>query len=47
MPLYGLLRKYLPAPIASLVFALVYAAVIAAIFMLLPVPATDFRYARY
>jgi uncharacterized membrane protein YccC len=47
MPLYGLLRKWMPAPAATLVFVLVYAGMIAAIVLLLPVTPTDFRYARY
>jgi hypothetical protein len=39
--------RHLPSRAATLVFVLLYAAMIAAIILLLPVPATDFRYARY
>jgi hypothetical protein len=47
MPLYGLLRRHLPKPAATLAFALIYAALITAVVLLLPVPPADFRYARY
>lgn len=46
MALFGILRLYLPPGPAMLVFALFYAALIAAILLLLPVPAGDLRYAR-
>jgi hypothetical protein len=44
---YGLLRKFLPAPAAIVAFACLYAVLIAAILLLLPTPAADFRYSRY
>lgn len=47
MPVYGLLSRWLPAWAATLVFVLIYAALIAAIVLLIPVQPTDFRYARY
>lgn len=46
MALYGLLRRYLPPLPATLAFAVIYGVVIAAIVLLLPVPAGDLRYAR-
>lgn len=46
MPLYALLLRILPRPAATLAFALVYATLIVAIVLLLPVPAGDLRYAR-
>ena len=46
MALFGLLRRHLPPFAAVLAFALIYAVLIAAIVLLLPVPAGDLRYAR-
>lgn len=47
MPLYATLRRRLGVRAATIAFALIYASLLLAIVLLLQVPATDLRYARY
>lgn len=47
MMLHGLLARWLPPRLATLVTLAVYALLIVMILILAPTPPMDFRYARY
>jgi hypothetical protein len=47
MHLFGLFRRFMSNWQATCLFAIVYAVLILAIFLLLPAPVADFRYGRY
>lgn len=47
MHLHGLMLRVLPAPLAGVACAVIYALLVLAILLLLPVAPADFRYGRY